>query len=602
MDTKKDAPNSDLNITFKPAPPAEPKKAVPAAAVTAQKDAEAPSHLANKAGVFNVEKAFSNIHTEEGMILKDKRRRRTSLGQSLKEAFNEWTGKTKENLAGAQERWRPHDDHEAVTITPAASRKEVIEKAATFSHIAPLADQKMSMARIRTYKNDVAKIMKTTTPPSKDGKPKRGTWTHIQEEEAKPAPAPVPAPATPAKVMPQPAPQAQPAPEQKKTDIREAIAKVIPRTQRAPVSTVTHEVPSFTVAPVVTSRIKKEIEDFSSDNQGIADRYAHDRFAAGTQDPFGSVTEVPAPERVIVTDTVSQVKEEANTSPAPVEEVKEEIKTPSKESSEDEMADAQPEFRSTPIPRNVQQELEELRTKAQSSVSQKETVSPSRSKILPMLLRGTMVTAAIAGGVVLAFVAKEQFGKNEPTDIVSAPVLPDATFQNGNTSTIDMAGDSNAFRSELEARIGNAGPGILEIYPVVEEDGAKRPATSQEFLTFMRARLPENTKRALDEHMTIGSVSTGTSEPFIILTSSNFDLLFTGMMAWEQNIQFDLEPIFGIASGSPVSFRDAVRRNASTRILHDLEGNEILLYSFIDQNTVVITTSSEALSAIVSQF
>lgn len=587
MNTKNETSSNDLNVTFQPAPAPEQGKTAP----VAPKQTETPSHLANKAGVFNVEKAFSNGHTEEGMILRDKRRRRTSLGRSLKAAFEEWRGKTKENLVNAQEKWRPREEHEMVSITPAASRKEVIEKAATFAHIAPLDDSKISIARIRTYKNDVAKIMKTTTPSPKEEKPKRGSWTHIQEEEKKteePAPVPVPA-----KQEPKPAPRPQAAPEPKKTDLKEAIAKVIPRTQTAPASIATQEVPSFTVAPIVTTRIKKEIEDLSSNDPGISDR-----FAAGTRDPFGSLSEVSVPDPVIVTDTVSQATQEKSETPVP----KEEKPAPQEESPDEEVVDAQPEFRSTPIPRNIQQELEELRAKAQTTVSQVETPASPRSSILPLLLRGGLVTVAVAGGIVLAFVAKEQFDNRGPSDTVSEPTLPDATFADGRTSTIDMMGDSNTFRSELEARIGNAGPGILEIYPVVEEGGAKRPATSQEFLAFMRARLPESAKRALDPRMTIGSVSTNTPEPFLILKSSNFDLLFTGMMTWESNIQFDLEPIFGIASIAPASFRDAVRRNASTRILYDAEGNEVLLYSFIDQDTVVITTSSEALSAIVSQF
>ncbi len=66
-------------------------------------------------------------------------------------------------------------------------------------------------------------------------------------------------------------------------------------------------------------------------------------------------------------------------------------------------------------------------------------------------------------------------------------------------------------------------------------------------------------------------------------------------------MQADLAPLFGTPQGVP-RFTDAVRDNKSIRILYDSAGTEILLYSFIDKNTVVITTSGEALARLITQF
>jgi hypothetical protein len=63
----------------------------------------------------------------------------------------------------------------------------------------------------------------------------------------------------------------------------------------------------------------------------------------------------------------------------------------------------------------------------------------------------------------------------------------------------------------------------------------------------------------------------------------------------------DFFPLFGEEKQSAQFFRDAVRGNNSTRILYAEDGREILLYSFINQRTVVITTSSEALSRIITE-
>ena len=70
---------------------------------------------------------------------------------------------------------------------------------------------------------------------------------------------------------------------------------------------------------------------------------------------------------------------------------------------------------------------------------------------------------------------------------------------------------------------------------------------------------------------------------------------------WDTKIITDFSPLFGTPPQTNIRFTDAVRNNSATRILYDSTKNEILLYSFINQNTVVITTSSEALTKIIEQ-
>ena len=100
----------------------------------------------------------------------------------------------------------------------------------------------------------------------------------------------------------------------------------------------------------------------------------------------------------------------------------------------------------------------------------------------------------------------------------------------------------------------------------------------------------------------MGSVTTSANEPYLILRTNDFDTLFSSFLMWEQSMKSDLSPLFGELPSSHKAFIDSVWDNRSTRILKGAEGQTTLLYSFVDQNTVVITQSEEALSLLLEKF
>ena len=52
----------------------------------------------NEEDIFNVTRAFDEDFVEVGTIVSDKKRKKTSITASLKDAWNEWLGKTKTSL------------------------------------------------------------------------------------------------------------------------------------------------------------------------------------------------------------------------------------------------------------------------------------------------------------------------------------------------------------------------------------------------------------------------------------------------------------------------------------------------------------------------
>ena len=204
-------------------------------------------------------------------------------------------------------------------------------------------------------------------------------------------------------------------------------------------------------------------------------------------------------------------------------------------------------------------------------------------------------------GVTLAVVLSIYFNVFAPNEEINSEVLTIPSFFNTQTQAgIPLEGDSETFMKNLHEKLSGA-TSNTQIYPTQKEGEGFRIATAPEFLTFIGSNMNQKTKRALAEIIMIGSVQAPEAEPFIMVRSYNFDSLFAGFLAWEQYMYADLAPLFGTDPIPNPQFKDAVRGNASTRILYDSEGKEIMLYSFVNQNTVVITSSGEALAKIIEE-
>ena len=167
---------------------------------------------------------------------------------------------------------------------------------------------------------------------------------------------------------------------------------------------------------------------------------------------------------------------------------------------------------------------------------------------------------------------------------------------------IPLTEDRTAFHSVFTEQLSASGGRSVQVYPTLKEGESLRPATSKEFFATLAMHLPRTLENALDNGFMIGGITTTSPEPFLIIHSYNFDGLFAGLLQWEDTMPEDLSPLFGEPMATSTHFTDAVQNNKSTRILYDTAGNEVLLYSFISQDVVIITTSGESLSALIEKF
>lgn len=137
--------------------------------------------------------------------------------------------------------------------------------------------------------------------------------------------------------------------------------------------------------------------------------------------------------------------------------------------------------------------------------------------------------------------------------------------------------------------------------------------TGRTLLESLNIYVPSELARSLKNDFAIGSM--GGNARFIILKISYYANAFSGMLKWEKNIYKDLKNILGLknesfeVTGTTTSsynlktsmFYDGIISNRDSRILRDGQDKTLLVYSFIDNETLVITSNENLLKVITQK-
>ncbi len=131
------------------------------------------------------------------------------------------------------------------------------------------------------------------------------------------------------------------------------------------------------------------------------------------------------------------------------------------------------------------------------------------------------------------------------------------------------------------------------------------PENLENVLSILAPNMPPSLSRSFDKKYMLGIYSFDSNEPFIILTTSDFANSYSGMLKWEKDMVLDLGKIFSIpqfTGSSTPEFKDEAMKNKDLRVLKSGDKKTVLLYSFIDKNTLVITANGDILNAIIGKY
>jgi len=237
-----------------------------------------------------------------------------------------------------------------------------------------------------------------------------------------------------------------------------------------------------------------------------------------------------------------------------------------------------------------------------SSFAEQPEPAPRFSRT-PLIIGATSL--AIVTGIVFSF---WMFGGDDSDKAVVKNIetgIPQ-TIASQNTVPVAIGIDrATLLQSILFAQI-NVNTTVTQVYPTHNAG----PATSDEILAVLDWRAPGGFIRNI-ESIAFG-IYRGQS-PFIVLQVTSFETAFGGILAWETDMSADLSPLFGQTVSNtfdanartstqtrPAFFVDNNIGTLDIRLLKDEKAADRITYTFIDKDTILITTSIAALEEIVA--
>ncbi len=142
------------------------------------------------------------------------------------------------------------------------------------------------------------------------------------------------------------------------------------------------------------------------------------------------------------------------------------------------------------------------------------------------------------------------------------------------------------------------------------------PLPIDQLLTTLAPDVPQDLLRALAPQYLMGVHSYDQNQTFLIMRVDSYQQAYAAMLAWEPTMRQDLSPLFSrtppvriagqtgsYEDSSPqllnTGFTDQVVDNHDARVVLNDTGDILLLWTFLDRNTLVITTNEYTLNEVI---
>lgn len=157
---------------------------------------------------------------------------------------------------------------------------------------------------------------------------------------------------------------------------------------------------------------------------------------------------------------------------------------------------------------------------------------------------------------------------------------------------------------------------IQHLYITKETLLGKHLLDTKDFFEELQMQIPKPLLRSFESKFMLGIHAFDGNQPFFILKTKSFDNTFAGMLNWEETMSSDLTPLFGpfinkslialeegraIPTIGTAVFTDTIIKSRDARVLLNAQGKIALLYSFIDKETVILTTNEHTFNEIVTR-
>jgi hypothetical protein len=223
-----------------------------------------------------------------------------------------------------------------------------------------------------------------------------------------------------------------------------------------------------------------------------------------------------------------------------------------------------------------------------------------------------LVALAFGGGYLYSFLAP--FGGGSSARTLNIPEF----FSVEDAREIDTTGlDEDALRAYAGSVVFGMEKMIdsfVQLYAVEWEQpelGEKkepvaRLLSTEEWLARIGAKAPARLVRALDAAYMFGVHIWNGNQGFLvfIVRDGMFDDAFSSMLEWEEDMAARLIPLFGTTPDVFVlnaDWSDTVIKNRDVRVLKNASDEIVLLYTFYDRKTLIVSTGQDTMEEIINR-
>ncbi len=239
--------------------------------------------------------------------------------------------------------------------------------------------------------------------------------------------------------------------------------------------------------------------------------------------------------------------------------------------------------------------------------------------VLKISISLIFILAGLAGGYYLYLkspLVKQTVVKQE--NKIPSVITPDE--QRIVSSSIQNKSIFTSFLSSQFNRSDTGTEKIIEIIPTIKTSASTTvKVNALQVLKVLEFDITDTLRRSITNHWMMGVYSNnGQSIPFIILTNNFFQNAYAGMLKWEDTMPDEFIDIFAYKDKayrnnqngtSTISnyfnikgkFEDKIIKNRDIREFITENGEILIIYSFLDKNTIVITTSESVIPALVER-
>lgn len=200
------------------------------------------------------------------------------------------------------------------------------------------------------------------------------------------------------------------------------------------------------------------------------------------------------------------------------------------------------------------------------------------------------IAASIAGVALVVLLAQSMLNLVKPDQTIVTPTEPDPILSSLSVQTYVLNADDI---ESMQQALADAATIVTSTEAEVQfVDETRTPIAPAQLSTFMNLQLNPNLRENIDQMhvVVIDSVQTG----LVFEVTDTFTAL-GGMLEWESRMRENLDPLLGLIDRpvAALSFTDATANSRDLRVLSD-GVDEVLVYGFVDENTILIVPSTES--------